>query len=64
MTPTVQIIGTRGCQNTRKAARFFRERGIRPHLVDLDERPLSEGELRNICRQLDPEQLLDRESKA
>ncbi|UCF98840.1 MAG: hypothetical protein JSV89_04705 [Spirochaetaceae bacterium] len=64
MTPTIQIIGTRSCRNTRKADRFFRERGIRPHLVDLNERPLSEGELQNICRNLDPENLLDRDSKA
>ena len=64
MTPTVQIIGTRNCPDTRKADRFFRERGIRPHFVDLKERRLSEGELHNICRHLDPGQLLDRDSKA
>jgi arsenate reductase-like glutaredoxin family protein len=64
MTPTVQIIGIRNSQDTRKADRFFRERGIRPHFVDLKERPLSSGELQNICRHIDPEQLLDRSSKA
>ena len=64
MIPTVQIIGTKNCQDTRKADRFFRERGIQPHFVDLKERPLSEGELQNICRNLDPEQLLDQDSKA
>jgi arsenate reductase-like glutaredoxin family protein len=64
MISTVQIIGTKNCADTRKADRFFRERGIRPHFVDLKERPLSEGELANICRNLDPEQLLDHDSKA
>jgi arsenate reductase-like glutaredoxin family protein len=64
MTPTIQIIGTKKCQNTRKADRFFRERGLLPHLVDLNERALTVGELRNICRNLDPDFLLDRESKA
>jgi len=64
MIPTVQIIGTKNCPDTRKADRFFRERGIRPHLVDLKERPLSEGELHNICRNMDPGQLLDPDSKA
>jgi arsenate reductase len=64
MTPTVQIIGTKNCPTTRKADRFFRERGIRPHLVDLKERSLSEGELQNICRNLDPEELLDQDSQA
>jgi len=33
-------------------------------LVDLKERPLSEGELNNICRNIDPEDLLDSDSKA
>jgi arsenate reductase-like glutaredoxin family protein len=64
MSPTVQIIGTRNCPNTRKADRFFRERGLRPHFVDLKERSLSMGELENICRKIDPEELLDRDSKA
>jgi len=64
MIQTVQIIGTRNCQDTRKADRFFRERGILPHFVDLKERPLSEGELQNISRTVDPEQLLDPDSKA
>jgi arsenate reductase-like glutaredoxin family protein len=64
MTPTVQIIGTKNCPDTRKADRFFRERGIRPHFVDLKERSLSEGELQNICRNRDPEELLDKDSKA
>jgi arsenate reductase len=64
MIPTVQIIGTKKSRDTRKADRFFRERGIRPHFVDLNERPLSEGELQNISRNLDPEQLLDQESRA
>ena len=64
MIPTVQIIGTKNCPKTRKADRFFRERGIRPHFVDLNERTMSEGELHNICRSIDPEELLDRDSKA
>lgn len=33
------------------------------HFVDLNERPLSPGELQNICRNLDPEELLDRDSQ-
>ena len=64
MILTVQIIGTKNCQDTRKADRFFRERGIRPHFIDLKERSLSQGELQNISRNVDPEQLLDRDSKA
>ena len=64
MPATIQIIGTKKCKNTRKADRFFRERGLRPHLVDLNERLLPIGELQNICRNLEAEDLLDKESKA
>ena len=56
---TVQIIGTRKCSNTRKAERFFKERGINFHLVDLRERGLSKGELKNITRKIDMEDLID-----
>ncbi len=56
---TVQIIGTRKCSHTRKAERFFKERGIKIHLVDLRERGLSKGELENITRKIDTEDLID-----
>jgi arsenate reductase len=60
---TIQIIGTGKSSDTRKAIRFFKERGIQPHLVDLHERPLSRGELENIARSLGGEELIDTESK-
>jgi arsenate reductase len=60
---TVQIIGTRNSRDTRKAIRFFKERGMEPHLVDLNERPLSRGELENIAREVGAEELVDRDSK-
>jgi len=44
----MQIYGTRKCKLTKKAERFFRDRGIRYHFVDLAEHPLSKGELDNI----------------
>ena len=59
----IQIIGTRKCNDTRKAERFFKERGLSVHFVDLNERGLSAGELENISRVVGEESLLDRESK-
>jgi arsenate reductase-like glutaredoxin family protein len=44
----VQIFGFRNCQDTRKAQRFFAERRIAVHFVDMDERPASRGELRRF----------------
>jgi arsenate reductase len=60
----IQIIGTRKSSDTRKAIRYFKERGVEPHIVDLSERPLARGELENIARSLGAEELIDRESKA
>jgi arsenate reductase-like glutaredoxin family protein len=44
----MQVYGTRKCKLTKKAERFFRDRGIRYHFVDLTEHRLSIGELDNI----------------
>lgn len=60
----VQVFGTRKCSETRKALRFFKERRIRTHLVDLKERAASPGELRRFAERFGAEALLDREGKA
>jgi arsenate reductase len=60
----IQIVGTRKCADTRKAERFFKERGHKAQFVDLNERGLSAGELENISRFTGAEALLDRDSKA
>jgi arsenate reductase len=57
----VQILGFRDCQDTRKAQRFFAERRIAVHFVDLDERPASRGELRRFAERFGPTALIDRE---
>ena len=60
---TVQIIGTKGCSVTRKAVRFFKERGVTCAFVDLDERALTKGELENIARSVAFSDLIDRTGK-
>ncbi len=44
----VQIFGFHDCQDTRKAQRFFAERRIAVHFVDLGERPMAKGELKRF----------------
>lgn len=44
----IQIFGTKKCQDTRKAERYFKERGIPFHYVDLTVRGLSKGELDKV----------------
>lgn len=59
----IQIIGTKKCNGTKKAQRFFKERRINFHFKDLNEKGLSKGELENICRVYDYEDLLNKDSK-
>jgi len=58
---TIQVFGFRDCQATRKAQRFFAERRIAIHFVDLAERPAAKGELRRFAERFGPATLIDRE---
>jgi arsenate reductase-like glutaredoxin family protein len=59
----VQVIGTMKCKDTQKALRYFKDRSIKVHFLDLNEKKLSKGELRNISNSVPIEELLDSESK-
>jgi arsenate reductase-like glutaredoxin family protein len=59
----IQIFGTKKNPATRKAQRFFAERRIRVHFVDLAQRPASPGELRRFVQKFGTDALIDRESK-
>ena len=62
--PIIQIFGTRKCADTRKAERWFKERGMRVQSVDLTEKGLSPGELRNVAPRVGGvEAMIDRASK-
>jgi len=58
---TVQVFGFKDCQETRKAQRFFAERRVPVHFVDLDERPAAKGELRRFAERFGPAALIDKE---
>src|ERR1051325_2864030 len=59
----VQIFGVKKSADTRKALRFFAERRVKTHFVDLQERAASPGELRRFADKFGVEALLDRDSK-
>jgi arsenate reductase len=59
----VQIFGIKKSADTRKALRFFSERRIKTHFVDLLERPASLGELRRFAQKFGVTALLDKDSK-
>jgi arsenate reductase (glutaredoxin) len=63
MTSSVQIFGTRKSSDTRKAQRFFAERRVQTHFVDLGERAASLGELRRFAQKFGVRALVDSEAK-
>ena len=59
----VQIFGVRKSADTRKALRFFAERRVKTHFVDLMERAASKGELRRFVDKFGINKVLDTETK-
>jgi arsenate reductase len=59
----VQIFGIKKSAGTRKALRFFAERRVKTHFVDLLERAASPGELKRFVQKFGSETLLDRQSR-
>lgn len=59
----VQVFGIKKDPDTRKALRFFAERRIKTHFVDLMERAASPGELQRFAQKFGVQALLDRDSK-
>ena len=57
---TIQVFGFRDDAETRKALRFFSERRVPAHFVDLAERPASRGELRRFQERFGAAALVDR----
>ena len=60
----IQIFGTNKCFDTKKAQRYFKERGIRFQMIDLKEKGFSRGELASVLAAVGGlDGLLDRENK-
>ena len=59
----VQIFGVKKSPETRKALRFFAERRVRTHFVDLQERAASRGELLRFAQKFGAPALIDEESR-
>ena len=46
----IQIFGTNKSFDTKKAQRWFKERGIKFQMIDMKEKGMSRGEFDNVCR--------------
>lgn len=62
-TMDVQIFGTSKSQATRAAQRFFAERRVKVHFVDLKERAASKGELQRWVQRFGVTPLIDKTSR-
>ena len=62
--PSVQIFGHDRDPATRAAVRFFKERRIAIHQVDLTRKPIAAGELRRFTERLGARALVDETSRA
>lgn len=59
----VQIFGLKGSADSRAAERFFKERRIKVHYVDLAQRPMSKGEIGRFVQKFGLAALIDPQSK-
>lgn len=48
----IQIFGRGKCFDTKKAQRYFKERGIKFQYIDLKEKEMSRGEFKRVCQAL------------
>lgn len=59
----VQVFGTQKNQDTRRALRFWSERRVKVHFVDLKERAASKGELQRFVQKFGLTALIDRTAR-
>jgi arsenate reductase len=60
----VQIFGLKSSQATRAAERFFKERRVAIHFVDLTKKPMAPAEIKRFVDRFGLDALLDTEGKA
>ena len=46
----IQIFGTKKCNETKKAERFFKERGIKYQFVDMKKKVMRKGEFNSVAQ--------------
>ena len=59
----IQIFGTKKCFDTKKAERFFKERKIKYQFIDISEKSMSKGEMNNVLRTIEVNDLLNSKCK-
>ena len=62
--PNIQVFGMEDSNATRGALRFFRERRIVVHYVDLRKKPIAAAELRRFVDRLGSQAVMDTDGRA
>ena len=62
--PNIQVFGMEDSNATRGALRFFRERRIVVHFVDLRKKPIASAELRRFVDRLGAQAVMDTDGRA
>lgn len=60
----VQIFGLKSSQATRAAERFFKERNVAIHFVDLTKKPMAPGEIKRFVDRFGLQELVDKQAKS
>lgn len=58
----IQIFGNKKCFDTKKAERYFKERGIKFQKIDLVQKGVSPGELKSIIQSVSIDNLINKDS--
>ena len=61
---SVQIFGLKNSQATRAAERFFKERRVAIHFVDLKQKPMAPGEIKRFIDRFSLAALIDNDGTA
>lgn len=60
----IQIFGRAKCFDTKKAERYFKERGVKVQLIKLNEKPMSKGEFVKVRQAVGGlDKMIDQSSK-
>lgn len=60
----IQIFGTKKSFDSKKAERYFKERGVKYQFIDMKEKGMSKGEFTSVCQAVGGvEQMIDTECK-
>lgn len=60
----IQIFGSKKNFDTKKADRYFKERGIKTQFIDMKAKGMSKGEFHSVCQAVGGYQnLIDKDSK-